>query len=58
MFVYPDGLQPEGLEYGVIFHKTATKLSYDLYYVKYRSMSLDARVALKTIKILLSRSGV
>lgn len=37
--------------------KTRTKLSYDLYYIKNRSLVLDIIIALKTIKTLLSRSG-
>ena len=38
--------------------KTRRKLSYDLYYIKNRSFMLDFKIALKTIKALLSRSGV
>ena len=38
--------------------KTRRKLSYDLYYIKNRSLMLDIKIALKTIKTLLSRSGV
>lgn len=38
--------------------ETKNKLSYDLYYVKNRSLSLDINIALKTIKTLLSRSGI
>ena len=38
--------------------ETKVKLSYDLYYLKNRSLFLDLKIALKTIKILLSRSGV
>lgn len=37
--------------------KTRSKLSYDLYYIKNRSLMLDVIIALKTIKTLLSRSG-
>lgn len=37
---------------------TREKLSYDLYYVKNRSFWLDLKIVLKTIRILLSRSGV
>lgn len=37
--------------------KTRRKLSYDLYYIKNRSFMLDLKIALKTIKALLSRSG-
>lgn len=38
--------------------KTRRKLSYDLYYIKNRSLMLDLKITLKTIKALLSRSGV
>lgn len=38
--------------------KTRRKLSYDLYYIKNRSFMLDIKIALKTIKALMSRSGV
>lgn len=38
--------------------QTREKLSYDLYYLKHRSLMLDATIALKTIKKLLTRSGV
>ena len=37
---------------------TREKLSYDLYYMKHRSLALDIIIALKTIKKLLTRSGV
>ena len=37
---------------------TRQKLSYDLYYLKHRSIVLDVTIALKTIKKLLTRSGV
>ncbi|PIR40276.1 MAG: hypothetical protein COV33_00590 [Candidatus Zambryskibacteria bacterium CG10_big_fil_rev_8_21_14_0_10_34_34] len=37
--------------------KTRCKLSYDLYYIKNRSFMLDLKIALKTVKALLSRSG-
>ena len=36
---------------------TREKLSYDLYYMKHRSLALDIIIALKTIKKLLTRSG-
>ena len=38
--------------------ETAIKLAYDLYYLKNRSFWLDVKIALKTVKVLLSRSGV
>lgn len=37
--------------------KTRRKLSYDLYYIKNRSFMLDLKIALKTLKALVSRSG-
>lgn len=36
---------------------TQIRLAYDLYYVKNRSIILDARIILKTIRTLLSRTG-
>ncbi len=38
--------------------ETFEKLSYDLYYIKHRSFWLDLKIALQTIKTLLSRVGV
>ncbi|HEY9583986.1 MAG TPA: sugar transferase [Candidatus Paceibacterota bacterium] len=38
-------------------NETRVKLSYDLYYIKNRSLALDMIIGFKTIKILLSRSG-
>lgn len=38
--------------------ETKVRLSYDLYYIKNRSLSLDFMIALKTIKTLLSREGM
>jgi lipopolysaccharide/colanic/teichoic acid biosynthesis glycosyltransferase len=40
------------------YDQTKVKLSYDLFYIKNRSFLLDLKIALKTVKILLSRSGV
>lgn len=36
---------------------THHKLSYDLYYLKHRSLTLDIAIILQTVKILLSRAG-
>tara|TARA_B100002003_G_scaffold26114_1_gene21678 strand:+ start:5326 stop:6672 length:1347 start_codon:yes stop_codon:yes gene_type:complete len=44
--------------HGTDFSETKMKLSYDLYYIKNRSFFLDLKIALKTIKALLSRTGV
>ncbi len=38
--------------------ETRERLAYDLYYVKYRSMGLDLYIGFKTIKTLLSRTGM
>jgi lipopolysaccharide/colanic/teichoic acid biosynthesis glycosyltransferase len=38
--------------------ETREKLSYDLYYIKNRSLWLDLKIALKTVGILLRRKGI
>jgi len=45
-------ISPQSLE------ESRVRLSYDLYYVKNRSLWLDIAIALKTMKTLLSRFGV
>ncbi len=45
-------------KWGMGVDETRTKLSYDLYYIKNRSAILDLKIALRTIKTLLSREGV
>lgn len=45
-------LPPQSLE------ETRLRLAYDLYYLKNRSFILDLTIALKTIKVLLSRTGI
>jgi lipopolysaccharide/colanic/teichoic acid biosynthesis glycosyltransferase len=44
--------------HGTEVEATKEKLSYDLYYLKYRSLALDITIGLKTIKKILTRSGV
>jgi lipopolysaccharide/colanic/teichoic acid biosynthesis glycosyltransferase len=44
--------------HGVSVDDTRDKLSYDLYYIKHRSLMLDIRIALQTAKALVSRQGV
>jgi exopolysaccharide biosynthesis polyprenyl glycosylphosphotransferase len=44
--------------HGLAVAQTKEKLSYDLYYLKNRSFILDIKIALKTIKKMLSRSGI
>lgn len=48
----------EHAHHGIDINKTKNKLSYDLYYIKNRSLLLDLKIALRTIKTLLSRSGI
>jgi exopolysaccharide biosynthesis polyprenyl glycosylphosphotransferase len=43
--------------HGFDVEETKNKLSYDLYYIKNRSFILDLKIALRTIKTLLSREG-
>jgi lipopolysaccharide/colanic/teichoic acid biosynthesis glycosyltransferase len=45
-------LPPQSIE------ETRLRLSYDLYYVKNRSLILDLAIALRTVAILLSRKGM
>jgi len=42
---------------GVDIERTIDKLSFDLYYLKHRSLLLDIEIALKTVNTLLMRSG-
>src|SRR3989344_4617594 len=41
----------------VAFDETRNKLSYDLYYIKNRSFLLDLKIALRTLKTLVSLAG-
>ncbi|MBY0309652.1 sugar transferase [Patescibacteria group bacterium] len=45
-------ISPQSLE------ESKVRLSYDLYYVKNRSLLLDVEIALRTLKTLLSRFGI
>lgn len=42
---------------GVDLPRTEEKLSYDLHYLRHRSLLLDVEIMLKTLRILLMRSG-
>ncbi|MEQ1500344.1 MAG: exopolysaccharide biosynthesis polyprenyl glycosylphosphotransferase [Parcubacteria group bacterium] len=44
--------------HGAEINLTKEKLTYDIYYIKNRSFWLDIKIALKTIKSLLSREGI
>ena len=43
--------------HGTAVEQTKEKLSYDLFYVKNRSLWLDLKIALRTVRTLLSRAG-
>ncbi len=43
--------------HGVNIDMTENKLSYDLYYVKHRSFLIDLKIALRTIKVLITFVG-
>jgi len=47
-----NNISPQSLQ------ESKERLSYDLYYVKNRSLMLDVAVALRTLKTVLSRFGV
>ena len=49
--------QKEAPHHSADIKLTREKLSYDLFYIKNRSFLIDLKIALKTIKILLSHSG-
>ena len=42
---------------GVDVERTSTKLSYDLFYLKRRSLVLDVQIAIKTVATILMRTG-
>jgi exopolysaccharide biosynthesis polyprenyl glycosylphosphotransferase len=44
--------------HGAEVNLTKEKLTYDIYYIKNRSFWLDIKIALKTLKTLISRSGL
>lgn len=48
----PGKISPQSVE------ETKTRLAYDLFYIKHRSLLLDINIALRTIKTLLSRFGI
>ncbi|MFA6050250.1 MAG: sugar transferase [Candidatus Paceibacterota bacterium] len=51
-------LYGEHPHHGIDVDATRNKLSYDLFYIKNRSLALDIVIALKTIKTMLSREGI
>ncbi len=51
-------LYGEHAHHGLGVNETRNKLSYDLYYIKHRSLLLELTIALRTIRNLLSKSGI
>jgi len=45
-------------KFGAQYDGTKEKLSYDIFYIKNRSLLLDLYIGLKTIKTLFSRTGL
>lgn len=45
-------------KFGVQVDLTAIKLAYDVYYIKHANLLLDISIIIRTVKVLLSKSGV
>ena len=43
--------------HGIGIEETRNKLSYDLYYIKHRSFLIDLKIALRTVKVLITFVG-
>ncbi len=50
--------QREVPKFGIDLNQTSTKLSYDIFYLEHEDIWLDLAIILKTVKVLLSKSGV
>lgn len=50
--------QREVPKFGIDVNQTSTKLSYDIYYLEHEDIWLDLAIVLKTVKVLLSKSGI
>jgi lipopolysaccharide/colanic/teichoic acid biosynthesis glycosyltransferase len=50
--------QYEAPKFGIDIKQTSTKLAYDMYYLEHGTPLLDLAIILKTVKVLLSKSGV
>lgn len=50
--------QREVPKFGIDVTQTTTKLAYDIYYLEHEDIWLDLAIVLKTVKVLLSKSGV
>lgn len=45
-------------KFGIDIKQTKTKLAYDMYYLEHSSLMTDLAIILRTIKVLVSKSGV
>jgi lipopolysaccharide/colanic/teichoic acid biosynthesis glycosyltransferase len=45
-------------KFGIATNATKTKLSYDIYYLKHRSTMMDISLIIRTIRILLGKTGL
>jgi len=45
-------------KFGIDIKQTKTKLAYDLYYLEHSSLLTDLSIILRTVKVLMSKSGV
>ncbi len=50
--------QQEAPKFGIDVNQTSTKLAYDIYYLEHEDIWLDIAIVLRTVKVLLSKSGV
>lgn len=50
--------QHEAPKFGIDIKQTKTKLAYDMYYLEHSSILTDLAIILRTIKVLMSKSGV
>jgi lipopolysaccharide/colanic/teichoic acid biosynthesis glycosyltransferase len=50
--------QHEAPKFGIDIKQTKTKLAYDMYYLEHSSLMTDLAIILRTLKVLLSKSGI
>ena len=50
--------QHEAPKFGVDIKQTKTKLAYDMYYLEHNSLMIDLSIILRTLKVLISKSGI
>jgi lipopolysaccharide/colanic/teichoic acid biosynthesis glycosyltransferase len=45
-------------KFGIDIQQTKTKLAYDLYYLEHSNLMTDLAIILRTLKVLISKSGI